>query len=143
MTKIPKIFICCSTILAVDLSLGEEVASASGQPLRTASEKRTAYLMNGNREDEYFGYTPLINAVKVGDTEKVRELIEAGADVNWRTDYGFTPLMFACDRGHVAVAKLLLEKGSDRHVASKEGSTALMLAEKNRNVELVEVLKKD
>ena len=130
-------------MLAVDFSRGEEGLSASGQPLKTSSEKRATYLMNGNREDEYFGYTPLINAAKVGDAAKVRELIEAGADVNWRTDFGYTPLMFACDRGHLAVVKLLLEKGSDRHAASKEGSTALMLAEQGSNVELVEILKRD
>jgi len=50
----------------------------------------------------------------VDDTEKVRLLLEAGADANARSDDGRTPLMVAEGRhGSSAVVKLLLDHGAD------------------------------
>jgi len=57
----------------------------------------------------------LFEAVKKGDVEKVRELLEKGADVNAKNDdYGFAPLHYAAYHGHVDAARLLIENGRCR-----------------------------
>ena len=45
--------------------------------------------------------------------EKVRSLIDAGADVNAADEDGDTALMNAAWNGHVETVKLLLEAGAD------------------------------
>src|SRR5260370_36475597 len=54
------------------------------------------------------GMTPLLNAVFVGDTEKVQRLLEMGADPNRPSNIGGTPLWHAEDDfGLIEIAKLL------------------------------------
>jgi ankyrin repeat protein len=55
----------------------------------------------------------LRRAASAGDLAKVKELLDAGADVNAANAYGGTALSFAVDRGHTAVVDLLLERGAD------------------------------
>lgn len=55
----------------------------------------------------------LLSAAAAGDLATVRQLLEAGADVEARGDWGVTPLMEAASRGHAEVARLLLEHGAD------------------------------
>jgi ankyrin repeat protein len=58
-----------------------------------------------------YGYTILHTAAASGLTSIVRQLIDAGADVNYVSNRdGFTPLLCAVRAGHVEVVKLLLEK---------------------------------
>jgi ankyrin repeat protein len=52
----------------------------------------------------------LYETCKEEDVERVKELIEAGADVNMRARYGITPLMVAYDE---KIIRLLVEKGAD------------------------------
>jgi len=52
----------------------------------------------------------LYETCKGNDVERVRELIEAGANVNMREKYGVTPLMVAYDE---KIIRLLVEKGAD------------------------------
>jgi len=61
------------------------------------------------------GWTPLHMAAAWGRVEKARLLIDAGADVNRRTeiDAGETPLMEAAHGGHPETVRLLLERGAD------------------------------
>ena len=55
----------------------------------------------------------LLAAAKSGDIEKVRELLNKGADVNVRMDglYGETPLQTAAYAGHTETAALLKAHG--------------------------------
>lgn len=61
------------------------------------------------------GWTPLHMAAARGQVEKARLLIDAGADVNRRTeiDASETPLMEAAFRGQPSTVRLLLEHGAD------------------------------
>jgi ankyrin repeat protein len=55
----------------------------------------------------------LRRAASEGNLAKVKELLDAGVDVNAKNNYGGTALSFACHRSHTEVVKLLLERGAD------------------------------
>ena len=55
----------------------------------------------------------LIAAVSRGETEKVKALLESGADVNAKYMDGETALMAAALKGHTDTVKALLDAGAD------------------------------
>jgi ankyrin repeat protein len=71
------------------------------------------------------GLTPLLAATEGNDTESVRMLIQAGAEVNHSGSpgpngvRGLTPLIIAAGKGNLEVVKLLLAKGARVNVASE------------------------
>jgi ankyrin repeat protein len=59
------------------------------------------------------GMTPLLNAIFIGDTEKVQRLLEMGADPNRPSSTGETPLWHAEeDFGLAEIARLLRQHGA-------------------------------
>lgn len=72
------------------------------------------------------GATPLIYAAAFGSPESVRALVEAGADVNARTDLGANALIWAA--GDPAKTEILVRAGADVNAASNMGRTPLMVA---------------
>ena len=74
------------------------------------------------------GGGPLHRAMDNYDTEALRMLLEAGADVNARDEWGHTPLHTAADRGNVAATRILLEAGADVNARDKWGRTPLYRA---------------
>ncbi len=54
----------------------------------------------------------LIGAAKKGDTETVKTLLAAGADVNAQNWVGQTALMQAAWHGHTAIVEILKEAGA-------------------------------
>ena len=79
-------------------------------------------------------------AASAGDVERVRELLEKGADPNVRGEYGNTPLHDAAYEGHVDVVRLLLEHGADPTVKNKDGDTPLDLARARGHREVVSLI---
>ena len=82
----------------------------------------------------------LLMAARSGDIPKVKESLNAGANVNVRDDKGQTPLILASTQGHTSLAALLLEKGADPNEKTLNGNTALMLAAVNNYTDLVTLL---
>jgi len=75
----------------------------------------------------------LVAAIDSGDVQRVRDVIDDGADVNERDRRGVlldgaAPLTIAADAGHLAIAELLVERGADVNARSLTGWTALMRA---------------
>lgn len=91
-----------------------------------------------------WGATPLMRA-KSG--EVVRQLLEAGADMNAVTvpgrhgnSVGRTVLMYEAAQGNSEVVAVLLEYGADTHPRDARGCNALMLAISNEKTEVVRLL---
>jgi ankyrin repeat protein len=80
------------------------------------------------------------DAVRRGDVEDVRAMLQVGRDPNAKDRYGQTAVMLAAVRGHTAVVRLLVEAGADLDVTAKYGLSALMLAVVNHRRDVVDVL---
>jgi hypothetical protein len=82
----------------------------------------------------------LFDAVKKGDTAKVKKLLEKGADVNARDIDGSTALHIAARFGHVEVAELLISHGADVNAKSNYGLTPLYDAARKGHASVAELL---
>ena len=67
---------------------------------------------------------PLHSALRVGDLESAKLLIEAGAPINRQDPEGETPLMIAASIGMDDMVSLLLKHGAKKNLKDKSGRTA-------------------
>jgi ankyrin repeat protein len=85
------------------------------------------------------GATALMWAVP--DVEKMRRLIDHGANVNARSETDRTALLVAASYpGTVSALRLLLDHGADLRAEDRGGSTALSLAVRSSSVDVVQFL---
>jgi ankyrin repeat protein len=82
----------------------------------------------------------LLSEAGWGHTEKVRDLLAYGAEINARDINGDTPLIVASFLGFSDTVKLLLAKGADVNATNNLGSTALIEAATMNKPETVELL---
>jgi ankyrin repeat protein len=81
-------------------------------------------------------------AVKMGQVETAKLLIQAGADVNCRIEgNNVTPLMWAASGVQTEMVKFSLASGADVNATDDQGRTPLAWADKS-NKEMIELLKK-
>ncbi|XP_067246456.1 ankyrin repeat, SAM and basic leucine zipper domain-containing protein 1 [Chanodichthys erythropterus] len=69
----------------------------------------------------------LKRAITAGNVDLVRELLDAGLDVETRLGFGWTPLMCAVHVAHYELAELLLDHGASANF-SRDNYTVLMAA---------------
>ncbi|PWT97199.1 MAG: hypothetical protein C5B51_31865 [Terriglobia bacterium] len=79
------------------------------------------------------GMTPLLFAVRDGNSEMTRLLLDHGADINWSSGNRTTPLLIALLNGQVGLAGYLLERGADPNATDAYGRGALFAAIDLRN----------
>lgn len=72
--------------------------------------------------------TPLFEAARKGDSEKIRKLLHKGYDLTVVDKTGATPLCVALRHGHFQAAQMLLSFGSDMNHKDNEGKTPLHYA---------------
>ena len=70
----------------------------------------------------------------------MKALVEAGADVNSKSDTGMTPIYFSVTRGVLACLKLLVDAGGDVSFKTSQGGSLLHVATINGNVGLLKYL---
>jgi len=84
---------------------------------------------------EWGGLSALHFAVREGDMDTIRVLVEAGADVNQLSEFGWSPLLIATQNRYYQIGKYLLEKGANPNLANDGGWNPLYIATDNRNIE--------
>lgn len=84
----------------------------------------------------------LIDLVKKNELDKVRQVIESGANVNYSGSSGVTAIMPAIYNNNIELVRLLLEKGANIDAKNDSGITVLMVAACNGNAEIVKMISK-
>ena len=82
----------------------------------------------------------LIDAAKLGELARAKDLLSSNAGVNAADARGYTPLMWASAGGHTELVRHLLENGAAPDRRAADGTTALMLAAANGSTDVVRVL---
>jgi len=82
----------------------------------------------------------LFESCGLGDVKTVKELLDAGADIETRCAWGSTPLTWACVHGNTEIVKLLLERGSCINVKNNSNWTPLLYACLNWKKEVIMLL---
>lgn len=82
----------------------------------------------------------LIRAVREGNLEELRQLLNGGADVEERDEQGWTPLHWAAGQGHTEIVRLLLEHGASISSTGRDLRVPLLIAQAARRQEVVQIL---
>ena len=78
----------------------------------------------------FSGDNVLIHACRLGQTDCVRLILNAGISTTFKTKEGNTPLHVAAQGGHRSTVELLLRHGADMSATNKGGLTPMDIAEK-------------
>lgn len=100
-----------------------------------------------NAETNYSGFsgTPLSFAVEKNNLDIVKLLIKKGANVNGRCYAGeeyLSILQLACYNDYKDIVSILIDNGADVNIKDGSRVTALSITLKNRNDEIIKILKK-
>lgn len=98
--------------------------------------------------DVYERAEQCVRAAAAGNVKRVKQLLDAGVNVNAFLANGANALIFASKNGHTRVVRLLLERGADPSTKSRTGKYAgmsmplhaLALAAEHGHLEIVRML---
>lgn len=83
----------------------------------------------------------LVEAAASGYVDRVRALLDGGAEIEAREKRGATALITAAEHGHSQIIQLLLDKGANVNATSNSGWTALSAASKrDETIDIVQML---
>ena len=88
----------------------------------------------------HYGWTALMHAARLGNTEIMKILLDNGADINLRDKSGWTALMRAAVKGHQDAVNLLLQRGADPDIQDEAGYTAMHWAAHRGHIVVVKQL---
>jgi len=80
------------------------------------------FFVNGLISSQLSPAQQIIDAAKEGDTRRVGQLINLGADVNEMDGGGYTALHYAARKGYNEIAELLISNGADIHSIKRIGT---------------------
>jgi len=92
------------------------------------------------KQDEVDKSELLCRAIEEGNLEKVKLLLDQGANINGKNRVTNTPLITACMKNNIEIARLLIEKGADVNDTNKYGSPPLIFAVLANNIALAKLL---
>jgi MYND finger/Ankyrin repeats (3 copies) len=84
--------------------------------------------------------SPLHAAAQQGHVAVCRQLVEAGADMEFRGDLQSTPLHYAAQFGRCGVAALLMQRGADTNALNSNLRTPIMIACRHQHLLCVQAL---
>ena len=126
-----------------DAERDKKMTSAAKEGDSVALEKLLKSPRDPNVRDER-GFTPLHCAAMGGHLEPLRQLLEAGAELEARNISMFgvssTPIHLAAAHGHLDAVRLLVESGADYRLTTRNGSTACASASQLGHQEIAEFL---
>lgn len=99
-----------------------------------------AYQVYGYDRRAKASCTDLYQATEERSFDKVRELVEHGADPNRKEQHGWTPFMLSVANGDREIVDLFLRYGADVNVVNNLGRSALNFASRYGFLDLVEKL---
>lgn len=109
-------------------------------PPRSAALQARQMVEAGIEQRDLGGNTPLVNAARFGDTELVRRLLAAGADIDKANDAGITPLQMALVSRRYEVAELLIARDADVDKPDAMDFSPLARAAQARDVVAIRLL---
>ena len=108
-------------------------------PVISAAIKIQARVRGHQLRNKQLRNKQLLEAAKIGDIDRTKNLIKHGADVNVTCKYKFTALHLAVGRANLEIVQLLLEREADvNHL--NHWRTALQLAVFKGHPEIVKLL---
>lgn len=93
-----------------------------------------------NLNEQFGGYTPLLQAVADGFIPAVKLLLRHGADTEIANNLGATPFLFAALYDNADLLRLLKESGANIHATDAKGDDALMKASQMNSKAVAELL---
>jgi quinoprotein dehydrogenase-associated probable ABC transporter substrate-binding protein len=84
----------------------------------------------------------LANAVNAHSEERVRLLLDRGADPNMRDNQGYAPIHHAARNRYASLVALLADRGADVNARDSDGFTALLHAINRNHVPTIEMIAK-
>ncbi|KAK1985277.1 ankyrin repeat-containing domain protein [Colletotrichum cereale] len=121
---------------AVQTPLHSAVRQADLDKMQQAAKSQPWSMM----QIDHCGEAPLHVAVRLGNVDVARELLELGCDVDQRDGIGNTVLITACKWGHVPMVQYLLDAGCIVDAKNKFELTALHCATLLRGESLTETI---
>ena len=100
----------------------------------------TVQLLLRHNADPNLG-APLILAVAAGAEDIVRQLLDAGANVNAGKEVGVTPILVAAENEDVELALMLLDAGADPTILGKDGVSAALIAARRGDERLASLIR--
>ncbi|WP_338405958.1 ankyrin repeat domain-containing protein [Wolbachia endosymbiont (group A) of Longitarsus flavicornis] len=79
-------------------------------------------------------------ASEAGEFDKVKLLLDRGANIEIQDKFGYTPIFLATQSGKWSVVELLLDRGANIDAQDKEGKTLLHFAASGNNLDMVQFL---
>ncbi len=121
----------------VEAKLQERDPSKIPEHQRVTRAKLEAWLAEGADVQ-----SELANATLAGDPERIRFLVEKGADLNALDNQGYAPIHTAARSRDVETLELLLELGANPDTKDGDGYTAVLHAAMRDDVETIKALAK-
>jgi uncharacterized protein len=125
--------------LAVAMALSA-CSKKPAAPSNANSSQPPENIQLNNEVKDVEGFTPLMNAIRNGNSVGAQTAIDNGGNVNAATPSGITALFIASGMGQKDMLKLLIEKGANVNHRADGGFTPLMQAALIGQTEIVQML---